>query len=165
MVISFKYKSTLFSHTRHRKHARKHSVEVHPHVLDAHRRRKSLPRVRRPPHPHPPPLPPIRHMVWSMFGSGELLATIMEKQNPTRSWQLEYSMVLNLFSRLSLTALALWTRKHWRYEIHGWLPVGMKCWRSGLLAWAGFKYVQRWASLPDQQQKHRFVAGPNQKGS
>lgn len=41
--------------------------------------------------PSPSPLPPlflpslppslIRHMVWSMFGSGELLATIMEKQN------------------------------------------------------------------------------------
>lgn len=29
----------------------------------------------------PPTVPPphIRHMVWSMFGSGELLATIMEK--------------------------------------------------------------------------------------
>lgn len=27
-----------------------------------------------------PPSPPIRHMVWSMFGSGELLATTMKKK-------------------------------------------------------------------------------------
>ena len=122
MVISFKYKFTLFSHTRHRKHAWKHSVEVHPRVLDAHWRRKSLPRAGRPPSP-PPILPPIRHMVWSMFGSGELLATIMEKHKQ-RSWQLEYSMMLNLLSRLSLTALALWMRKHWRYEYMDGFPWG-----------------------------------------
>lgn len=34
--------------------------------------------------PLPPPTPPpIRHMTWSMFGSGELLATITEKTKTT----------------------------------------------------------------------------------
>lgn len=31
--------------------------------------------------PTHPEIPPNRHMVWSMFGSGELLATNTEKQN------------------------------------------------------------------------------------
>lgn len=94
-------------------HAWKHSVDVHPLMRTFWRRVETITAAS-------PSLPPplIRHMVWSMFGSGELMATSWE-QNTTKIlatgntawWQSPLSL-LN-------TALALWMRKHWRYEIHG----------------------------------------------
>lgn len=84
-----------------------------------------------PPFPSlPPSLPHQAHgmvNVWQWRAVGNDHGKTKQQQ---RSWQLEYSMMLNLHSRLSLwnTALALGMRnpiwKRWRCEIRGWLSAG-----------------------------------------
>lgn len=162
MVISFKIQihpllSHIFLPLRHRKACVKKTFNVHRLILEARWTRKSLPHIWRPPRwnhydslflfPLPPPSPPFPSLppslphqahgmvnVWQWRAVGNDHGKTKQQQ---RSWQLEYSMMLNLHSRLSLwnTALALGMRnpiwKRWRCEIRGWLSVGMKCF-SGL---------------------------------
>lgn len=93
----------------------------------------SLPSPSPPPPPFPSLPPSLPHQahgmvnVWQWRAVGNDHGKTKQQQ---RSWQLEYSMMLNLHSRLSLwnTALALGMRnpiwKRWRCEIRGWLSAG-----------------------------------------
>ena len=86
------------------------------------------------PPPSPYPSHPHPHQAHGMVNVWQWRAVGNDhgKTKQQRSWQLEYSMTLNLHSRLSLwnTALALWMRnpirKCCRCGIHGWLSAGVK---------------------------------------
>lgn len=97
----------------------------------------------------PPPLPSlVRHMLWSMFGSGELLATVMEKtkqqQKDLGNWNTAWC--LNLCSR-SLErssgtrneTLYLELQRMW----NSWMAfsVGMKCFNGLLYELTGVDWV------------------------